>query len=146
MGATRFFKYKIIKYNFIWFFFIKIWTFCCILKAEIKNIHHGLQLALELKISHLIVESDSKSASDLIYDTHVTSHHRLFFLIKNCRFFLFKFEQATLQPIFREVNGPADALANWGRRTSSSPNIILITCPLLVFDLCYCTKFWLVGF
>lgn len=106
-----------------------------ILKAELWSILHGLKLAKDLNITHLIIETDSKIAVDLINDTNLSSHHRLFFLINICRCYLRMFDEARINHIFREANQPADLLAKWGR-DSSVPHTIFHFMPSFVSLLC----------
>lgn len=94
-----------------------------ILKAELWSIQNGLQLAIDLNISHIIIETNSKTVVNLINDSNLSSHHCMFSLINNCKCYLHKFEEARICHVSREGNQPADLLANWGRDSSSTHTI-----------------------
>jgi len=106
-----------------------------ILKAELWSILHGLQLAKDLNITHIVVETDSSLAVQLLTDPNTLSHHHLFSLIHNCRCFLQHFEEASIRHIFREANQPTDSLANWAR-SSLCPKTIFSVMPSFIYLPC----------
>lgn len=60
--------------NFICGFLLKI-KHCLVLEAEIWAIFHGCCVAVEKAYHHLVVESNSQGAFDLIDSITISNHH-----------------------------------------------------------------------
>ncbi|RYR27976.1 hypothetical protein Ahy_B01g052052 [Arachis hypogaea] len=87
---------------------------CTITTAEIWGFYVGIKLATEMRISKLVVESDSKCAVELIQKTSVEKHSQST-LIRAIKELLVGLESVVVRHIYREANFCADALAKAGQ-------------------------------
>ncbi|KAF7815362.1 putative ribonuclease H-like domain-containing protein [Senna tora] len=81
------------------------------LKAEIWTIISGFKLAKSLNYDHILVESDSMLAINLIKKDDVHPNHHLNNLLLYCRSTLLTFTEVQLSHTSREGNSCADLLA-----------------------------------
>lgn len=84
------------------------------LVAELVALKDGLSLIIEHKFSHVIVESDSLVACNLISDLSMNAKHILFEFVDDCRKLLLRIPHVKLDHIFREANAVADRLSKVG--------------------------------
>ncbi|RYR30075.1 hypothetical protein Ahy_B01g054901 [Arachis hypogaea] len=89
---------------------------CTITTAEIWGFYVGIKLATEMRISKLVVESDSKCAVELIQNqkTSVEKHSQST-LIRAIKELLVGLESVVVRHIYREANFCADAFAKAGQ-------------------------------
>jgi ribonuclease HI len=81
-----------------------------VLQAEAWGLFTGLQIAKELKITHLMVESDSAVLISLIHSSQLQLHP-LGTLLMNCKSIMNNFNHCSVSHIHRERNMVADCLA-----------------------------------
>ncbi|PRQ31855.1 putative ribonuclease H-like domain-containing protein [Rosa chinensis] len=81
-----------------------------VLQAEAWGLVTGLQIAVDMQIKHLDVESDSAILINLIQSKDIDLHP-LGTLILNCRSLMNHFESCSIKHIHRERNMVADILA-----------------------------------
>ncbi|KAK9100199.1 hypothetical protein Scep_023629 [Stephania cephalantha] len=81
------------------------------LVAELWAIREGLQIAWEFGYRHLIVESDSTVALQLL-TSQDTNFHPADTLVRDCKALICRQWAIKLQHVFREANQVADGLAN----------------------------------
>jgi ribonuclease HI len=91
-------------------------------QAELRALLDGLQLALELHITHLDIEMDSLVAVDLVSSKSVANVF-LSSIVDDCRCMMERFDSVTLKHIYRESNACADLLA---RRVVGSCCLLLL--------------------
>lgn len=84
------------------------------LEAELWALRDGLQLALNMEINDLILETDSLVAKDLISGMHSHGANRFSNLIFDCRQLMMLFPQCTITHTLREGNSVADDLSKLG--------------------------------
>ncbi|BFG33611.1 hypothetical protein CerSpe_198850 [Prunus speciosa] len=84
-----------------------------ILDAECWGLFFGIRLAIDKRVSKLIIEMDSASVVQLIQMTDALHSHPLAGVISNCREVMNRFDCCVLRHIYRETNGVADCLAKW---------------------------------
>ena len=94
-----------------------------VLQAEAWGLYYGLQLAANLHISKLVIESDSAVLVNLMHGENFELHP-LASIIRNCKDIMMSFEQVQLLHIHRERNSVADLLAK------NSPSNALGICTL----------------
>jgi ribonuclease HI len=82
-------------------------------QAELRALLDGMQLALELHITHLDIEMDSLVSVDLVLSNSVANVF-LRSIVDDCRCMMEKFASVTLKHIYREANACADLLAKEG--------------------------------
>lgn len=92
--------------------YISFLRYGCSILAELWAIMIGIQYAIFMNIPNIIVESDCKFARDLISSDDHSSHH-FSSLVHSIRLKLAKFQQASIQQVFREGKSCADALAKF---------------------------------
>ncbi|KAL5817622.1 hypothetical protein ACOSQ3_026000 [Xanthoceras sorbifolium] len=85
-----------------------------VLEAEIWGIFEGIKLVWETGYSIKIVESNSKSAVELLL-SDFSEDHPLLTLLFNCRSLIQGCWVCVVQHVFRERNRVADKLANLGQ-------------------------------
>ena len=81
-----------------------------VIQAEIWGIYIGLKMAADLQLKHLLVESDSAIAINLLNSTDIDLHP-LATIINNCHAIMHLFDACRIQHVHRECNFVADALA-----------------------------------
>lgn len=81
-----------------------------VLQAESWGLATGLQIAVELHITHIEVETDSAILINLINGNDIALHP-LGTIISNCKNLMTKFVQCSINHIHREKNMVADCLA-----------------------------------
>ena len=81
-----------------------------VLQAEAWGLCFGLQLAKDLGITHLLVESNSAVLLALIHSTDVDLHP-LGTIVLNCKSLISQFVSCSISHIHRERNMAADCLA-----------------------------------
>ncbi|XP_075649906.1 uncharacterized protein LOC142620423 [Castanea sativa] len=81
--------------------------------SEYQALIIGLQMAIEIGISHLEVFGDSKLIINQTLEQYDVKKEDLVPYCKYAKKLLTNFEAITLEHILRKENGRADALANW---------------------------------
>lgn len=97
------------------------------LTTEVQAIKNGLDLVWDRGYRNVILESDSKSALDLL-DTTANNLHPLFSLLDHINGLLNREWNVKLQHNLREGNECADWMAKTGA-TGDSPLVIWEQCP-----------------
>ncbi|KAL6208769.1 hypothetical protein ACLB2K_019714 [Fragaria x ananassa] len=95
-----------------------------VLQAEAWGLYYGIQLALNLQIAEIEVESDSAVLINLVQNADVDLHP-LGTIVLNCRSMLQDFKSAQIKHIHRERNVVADILAK--NSTCNSHGIVYFT-------------------
>jgi ribonuclease HI len=109
-------------------------------QAELRALKDGLILASDLVIPYLIVEMDSLVAVNLVSSLSIVNVF-LSSLVNDCRLLLEKFQQVTINHIYREANKCADILAKDGCSMLGALDFSLFSSPpahvlgVLDFDL-----------
>lgn len=82
-----------------------------ILDAEFWGMFLGIRLAIDKRVSKLIIETDSASMVQLM--TEALYSNPLAGVISSFRELMNQFDYCVLCHIYRETNGVADCLAKW---------------------------------
>ena len=83
--------------------------------AELWGLLESLNMAINLQITHLMIELDAKVVCDMISKDHCANNF-LMHLILECRNLIKKIPHSTLNHVYKEANACADFLANRGQQ------------------------------
>jgi ribonuclease HI len=117
-------------------------------QAELRALKDGLNLAIDLGILNLEIEMDSLVAVELV-NSITTPNPFLSTIVTDCKSLMERFENCSLQHIFREANGCADVLTKTG--CDQSPDFISFSnapahvLKALAFDVLSVTRFRLIS-
>ncbi|GLT36867.1 hypothetical protein SLA2020_112150 [Shorea laevis] len=105
-----------------------------ILVAELWAIRDGLQLAVSRNFSHLLIETDSLSAVNLLSNDSI-DNHPLSSLVFDCRDLLRCIPHVKISHVMRESNMAADILAKMGHDLSED-FVVFYSIPQPVVNAC----------